>query len=92
MKWLRFSIATLMVFILYAGIGLTALSQVSDRYLGQLWGGAYYVATLFALAVASIMAVLSRGRAGALGVGSRIARVAIPPPVSVPLTRPGEPR
>jgi hypothetical protein len=69
MKWLRFSIATLMAFILYAGIGLTALNQVSDPYWGKLWDGGYYMATLFALAVASIIAVLSRGRSQARWLG-----------------------
>jgi hypothetical protein len=69
MKWLRISIATLMAFILYAAIGLTALSQVSERYSGTLWDGAYYMATVFALAVSSIVAILSRGRSQARWLG-----------------------
>jgi hypothetical protein len=69
MKWLRFSIASLMAFISYAAVGLAALSKVGDPYIGRLWDDTYYMITVFALAIATIMAVLSTGRSRARWLG-----------------------
>ena len=37
MKWLRFSIAGLMAFIIYVAIGLAAFSKGDDPTYGRLW-------------------------------------------------------
>ncbi len=69
MKWLRISIGGLMAFIIYVGIGLAALSKVDDPTYGRLWDDTYYLITLFALAVATIMAVIGRSRSRARWLG-----------------------
>ncbi len=69
MRWLRFSIASLTGFIAYLAVGLTALSQVGDYNYGRIWDDAYYMITVFALAIATIMAVLTRGRSRARWLG-----------------------
>jgi hypothetical protein len=69
MKWLRLSIASLMAFIAYAAVGLTAFANVNDPYYGRLWDDAYYTVTVLLLAIATIMAVLSPGRSRARWLG-----------------------
>jgi hypothetical protein len=69
MKRLRLSIAGLMGLILYAAIGLAAFANVNDRFYGRMWDDAYYMVTVFALGIASMMAALSSGRSRALWLG-----------------------
>ena len=69
MKWLRFSIASLMALTVYAALGCAAFSKVDDYWYGRLLDDAYYMVTILALAIATIMAVLSRGRGRARWLG-----------------------
>jgi hypothetical protein len=69
MKWLRFSIGGLMAFIIYVAVALAALSKVDDLTYGRLWDDTYYMITILALAVATIMAVLTRGHSRARWLG-----------------------
>src|SRR4051794_12287064 len=69
MKWLRLSIASLMASICYVALGLAAFAQVNDPFYGRLWDDAYFMVTIFILAGATIMAVLSQGRSRARWLG-----------------------
>src|SRR5438309_8509092 len=69
MRWLRFSIAGLMVFIVYAALGLAALANVDDPWYGRVLDDAYYMITVFILAIATMLAVLRRGRSRAIWLG-----------------------
>lgn len=69
MKWIRLSIASLMGLVVYAAIGLAAFANVNDTYYGRLWDDTYYMITVFFLAIATIMAVLSPGHSRARWLG-----------------------
>jgi hypothetical protein len=69
MRWLRFSIASAMAFILYAAIGLAAYANVDDPWYGRVLDDAYYTVTLFILAIATILSVLRQGRSRAVWLG-----------------------
>ena len=69
MRWLRFSIASAMAFILYAAIGLAAYANVDDDWYGRVLDDAYYTVTLFILAIATILSVLRQGRSRAVWLG-----------------------
>jgi hypothetical protein len=69
MKWLRFSVGGLMAFVIYAGIGLAAFSKIDDPTYGRLSDDTYFMITVFALAIATMMAVLTRGRSRARWLG-----------------------
>jgi hypothetical protein len=72
MRWLRFSIAGFMAFIVYAAIGLTAAANVDDPWYGRVFDDAYFMVTIFLLASATILAVIRRGRAQAIWLGFAI--------------------
>jgi hypothetical protein len=69
MRWLRFSIAGVMAFILYAAIGFAAFAKVDDPWYGRVFDDAYFMVTVFILATATILAVIRRGRIQAIWVG-----------------------
>jgi hypothetical protein len=69
MRWLRFSIASAMAFILYAAIGLAAYANVDDPWYGRVLDDAYYTVTIFILAIATILSVLRQGRSRAVWLG-----------------------
>jgi hypothetical protein len=69
MKWLRFSVGGLMAFVIYAAIGLAAFSKIDDPTYGRLSDDTYFMITVFALAIATMMAVLTRGRSRARWLG-----------------------
>jgi hypothetical protein len=69
MKWLRFSIASVMAFIVYAAIGLAALANVDDPWRGRILDDAYYMVTVFILAIATMLGALRSGRSRAMWLG-----------------------
>jgi hypothetical protein len=69
MKRLRLSIASLMALIAYAALGLAAFGKVNDPFYGRLWDDAYYMVTVFILAIASMRAALVPGRGRARWLG-----------------------
>jgi hypothetical protein len=69
MKWLRFSIASVMAFILYAAIGLAAYANVDNPWYGRLLDDTYYMITVLLLAIATMLAVLRRNRSQAMWLG-----------------------
>jgi hypothetical protein len=69
MKWLRFSIASVMAAVIYAAIGLAALAKVDDPWYGRILGDAYYMLSVFRLAVATMLAVLRGDRSRAMWLG-----------------------
>src|SRR5437764_15497465 len=69
MRWLRFSIASAMAFILYAAIGLAAYANVDDPWYGRVLDDVYYMITIFILAIATMLAVLRRGRSQSIWLG-----------------------
>jgi hypothetical protein len=69
MRWLRFSIASGMAFILYAAIGLAVYVHVGDPWYGRVLDDAYYTVTVFILAIATILSVLRHGRSRAVWLG-----------------------
>jgi hypothetical protein len=69
MRWLWFSIASVVALVLYAAIGLAAYANVGDRWYGRVWDDAYFMITVFILAIATILAVLRRGRTRAMWLG-----------------------
>jgi hypothetical protein len=69
MKGLRLSIMSLMAFVMYAAVGLAAFASVNDPYYGRLWDDTYYMVTVFLLAIASMMAILSPERSRARWLG-----------------------
>jgi hypothetical protein len=69
MRRLRFSIASVMAFILYAAIGLAAYANVDNPWYGRVLDDAYYMITVFILAIATILAVLRRDRSRAMWLG-----------------------
>jgi hypothetical protein len=58
-----------MAFILYAAIGLAAYAAVDDRLYARLLDDTYYMITVFALGLATMLAVLRCGRARAMWLG-----------------------
>jgi hypothetical protein len=69
MRWLRFSIAGLMVFVVYVAIGLAAAANVDEPWYGRVFDDAFFMVTVFILATTTILAVIRRGRAQAVWVG-----------------------
>jgi hypothetical protein len=69
MRPLRFSIASLMVFIFYVAVGLAAYRKADDPWYGRLWNDSFYMLTIGALAVATILAVLRKDRSRARWLG-----------------------
>jgi hypothetical protein len=69
MRWLRFSIISLMGIVLYATIGLAAYAQVDDPWYGRALDDLFYMITVFILAIATILAVLRRDRSRAIWLG-----------------------
>lgn len=69
MKRLRLSIASLMAIISYVAIGCAAFVKVNDPFYGRLLDDTYYMVTIFLLAIATMMAVLSPGRGRARWLG-----------------------
>ena len=72
MRWLRFSIAGLMAIIVYAALGLAAFANVDDPWYGRVLDDAYFMATVFILATATVLAVIRRGEIQAIWVGFAI--------------------
>ncbi len=72
MRWFRFSIAGVMVLIVYAAIGFAAFAKVDDPWYGRVLDDAYFMVTVFILATATILAVIRRGHAQAIWVGFAI--------------------
>jgi hypothetical protein len=72
MSWLRFSIAGLMAFIVYAAIGLAAFANVDDPWYGRVLDDAFFMATVFILATATVLAAIRRGHIQAIWVGFAI--------------------
>jgi hypothetical protein len=58
-----------MAFILYAAIGFAAYANVVDPWHGRVMDDAYYLIAVFILAIATILAVLRRGRTRAMWLG-----------------------
>jgi hypothetical protein len=69
MRRLRYLIASVMAFILYAAIGFAAYSQVGNRWSGRVFDDAYFMVTVFILGMATILAGLRRGRSQAIWLG-----------------------
>jgi hypothetical protein len=69
MRRLRFSIASIMAFTVYAAIGLAALAQVDDPWYARVLDDTYFMVTVFTLAIATILAVIRRGHFQAILVG-----------------------
>jgi hypothetical protein len=72
MRWLRFTIAGLMAFIVYAAIGLAAFANVDDPWWGRVLDDAFFMVTIFILATATVLAVIRRGHLQAIWVGFAI--------------------
>src|SRR4051812_22848771 len=72
MRWLRFSIAGLMAIVVYAALGLAAFANVDDPWYGRVLDDAYFMATIFILATATVLAVIRRGQFQAIWVGFAI--------------------
>jgi len=69
MRWLRFSIASLMAFIVYAALGFAALANVDDPWYGRVLDDTFFMATIFLLATATVLAAIRRGHLQAIWVG-----------------------
>jgi hypothetical protein len=69
MRWFRFSIASVMAFILYAAIGLAAYAAIDDPSYARLLDDTYFMITVFAVGFATILAVLRYGRTRAMWLG-----------------------
>jgi hypothetical protein len=69
MRRLRFSISSVMALIVYAAIGLAAFSKVDDPWYGRVLDDAFYMVTVFILAIATILAMLRRDRRRAIWLG-----------------------
>jgi hypothetical protein len=69
MKWLRFSLASVMVLIVYVAVGFAAFANVDDPWYGRVFDDAYYMISVFILAIATILSVLRRGRSRAIWLG-----------------------
>jgi hypothetical protein len=69
MRWLRFSIASVMALIFYAAIGFAAFANAGDPWYGRVLNDVFYLITIGALAIATLLAVLRRGRSRAAWLG-----------------------
>jgi len=69
MRWLRFSIASQMAFIVYAALGFAALANVDDPWYGRVLDDTFFMATIFLLATATVLAAIRRGHLQAIWVG-----------------------
>jgi hypothetical protein len=69
MRLPRFSIASVMAFILYVAIGLTAYRSAGDPWYGRLWNDGFFMLTVGALAVATMQAVIRHDRSRARWLG-----------------------
>ena len=65
MRWFRFNIAGLIVFIMVCGVGFAALKESSD-----LWEHGVFSLTLLILVTAVLLAIHRTGVAGRFGLGS----------------------
>ena len=60
-----------MAIIVYAALGLAAFANVDDPWYGRVLDDAYFMATVFIMATATVLAVIRRGgEIQAIWVGS----------------------
>jgi hypothetical protein len=58
-----------MAVVAYAATGFAALANVGDPWYGRVLDDTYYMVTVFLLAVATILAVIRRGRSQSVWLG-----------------------
>ena len=72
MKWLRFSIAQVMIVVLYAGIGLSTFSVAGDSLYAKTLTHAFFMLSVGILAIATLFTFFRTGRIRARWLGFAI--------------------
>src|SRR4051794_39058636 len=69
MKWLRMSIAQVMVAVLYSAIGLSAFRMAGDSAYGEMLTNVFFMLTAGILVIATLITFFREGRTRARWLG-----------------------